>query len=451
VEKININIITAMTIMMRLNNSISLRRLLYTLVLVFYIGSLNAQQVPTPAPAQSAPYYISGAIAHIGNGQVIENAVLAFYDGKITFVGSAAQASSFDLSDYLEIKARGQHLYPAFIAPATNLGLVDIGAVRATRDFDEVGAIIPNVRSLIAYNTDSPIIPTVRSQGILLAQVAPQGGRVSGTSSIVQLDAWNWEDAAYLPDDGIFMNWPSRFSFTWRTRSYSLNDKYEEQVTELRDYFTEAKAYQDNPSTEKTNLRFEAMKPLFSKKSKLYVNARLAKEILHAIQFAKDMDVQLVIVDGRDSWMVTEQLKQNNVPVILRATQSLPGRTDSDIDQPFKTPAILQEKGIPFCFSQSGFWQQRNLAFQAGQAVGFGLEYEQAIAALTKNTAEILGIEDRTGTLEVGKDANFFICANDVLDVRTSEVTQAFIQGRNINLDNVQKQLYRKFQAKYGW
>jgi imidazolonepropionase-like amidohydrolase len=191
------------------------------------------------------------------------------------------------------------------------------------------------------------------------------------------------------------------------------------------------------------------MRGLFSKAQKLYINAQNTREILNVLSFAKEMDIMVVIVDGRDSWMVADELKAANVPVILRATQSLPARTDSDIDQPFKTPAILAEKGVTFCFSQSGFWQQRNLAFQAGQAVGFGLEYEDAIAALSKNTAEILGIAGRTGTIEVGKDANLFICEGDVLDVRTSIVSQAFIQGRSVNLDNVQRRLYRKFKAKY--
>ena len=424
----------------------------YILGILFTFGLLGTlygqDQAPPPAPAQSTPFYIEGATAHLGNGQRIDNSIIAFSGGRITHVGTKT-SQSIDLSSYTRIDATGKHVYPAFIAPATTLGLVDISAVRATKDFDETGAINPNVRSIIAYNTDSPIIPTIRSRGILLAQVSPQGGRVSGTSSVVQLDAWNWEDAAYKIDDGIFVNWPRLFKFTWRTRSFSTNDKYTDEVKELKDYFTEAKAYADNPKPTKVNLKFEAMRGLFNKEQKLYVNAQKAKEILNVLSLAEEMGIMVVIVDGRDSWMVADELKAANVPVILRATQSLPSRTDSDIDQPFKTPVMLAEKGVTFCFSQSGFWQQRNLAFQAGQAVGFGLEYEDAIAALSKHTAEILGIANRTGTLEVGKDANLFICDGDVLDVRTSVVSQAFIQGRSVNLDNVQERLYRKFKSKY--
>jgi hypothetical protein len=216
------------------------------------LGSLNGQdQAPPPAPAQTTPFYIEGATAHLGNGQRIENSIIAFSEGRITHVGTKT-SQSIDLSKYKRIEATGKHVYPAFIAPATTLGLVDISAVRATRDYDEAGAINPNVRSIIAYNTDSPIIPTIRSRGILLAQVSPQGGRVSGTSSIVQLDAWNWEDAAYKMDDGIFLNWPRSFKFTWQTRSFSSNEKYADEVKELEDYFIEAKAYAENPALRKS-------------------------------------------------------------------------------------------------------------------------------------------------------------------------------------------------------
>ncbi|MCB9288028.1 MAG: amidohydrolase family protein [Lewinellaceae bacterium] len=411
-------------------------------------GTLPAQ-VPSPAPAQQKPLLITGGTAHIGNGRVVENSAIIIEDGKITFAEESAILPRRDYTGFQRIDAAGKHIYPGLIAPATNLGLVDIGAVRATRDYNEVGSINPNVRSIIAYNTDSPIIPTVRSQGVLLAQVAPQGGRIPGMSSIVQLDAWNWEDAAYSTDDGIFLNWPGLFSYSWSERSRTKNEDYSKQVEELRQFFLEARAYAALPEPSRTNLRFEAMKPLFSGERRLYIEAEDAKEITHAVHFAGEFGIRAVIVDGRDAWMVAELLKENDVPVILRETQSLPNRIDSDVDQPFKTPAMLKEAGVLFCFSADGFWQQRNLAFQAGQAVGYGLGREEALAGLTSNTAKILGIEKRTGTLEADKDANLIICSGDLLDVRSSQVEMAFIQGRAINLDNQQKALYRKFKAKY--
>ena len=406
-----------------------------------------AGQTPAPAPAQQQPVYIYGATAHLGNGQVIENSAIAFDKGKITFVGEAGNLREGE--GHLRINATGKHIYPGFIAPATNLGLVDIEAVRATRDFREVGSMNPNVRSLIAYNTDSEIIPTVRCRGVLLAQVRPEGGRISGLSSVVQLDAWNWEDAAYRADDGLFLNWPGLASYNRREQRLSTNKEYEKQVQEVRDFFAEAKAYLDNPAPAKDNLKYDALRPVLEGKTRLYVQAQEAREIMNAVQLAAEFNMKLAIVDGRDAWMVADMLNAHDVAVVLRATQSLPARVDSDVDQPFKTPALLQQAGLLFCFGMDGFWEQRNLPFQAGQAVGYGLDYEQAVAALTSNTARILGIGDRTGTLEVGKDANLFISEGDALDIRSSQLIRAFIQGREINLDNKQKALYRKFKAKY--
>lgn len=417
-------------------------------IILVWAGGLQGQ-VPMPAQTQLRPTYIVGATAHLGNGQVIENSIIAFEEGKLTIVASPENLPRVNMSRYQIIEARGKHVYPGFIGMSTQLGLVEIGQVRASRDDVEVGQLNPSVRSLIAYNTDSEVTPTVRSQGVLLAQVVPQGGRISGQSSVVQLDAWNWEDAAVKVDDGIHMNWPSLYRFSFRQRSFSKNENYDTQVQEMHDFFREAKAYCQKPEHDQKNLKFEAMRGLFDNSQPLYIHTNIAATISQSIVFAEQYGVSPVIVGGRDAWMVSSLLKEKNVPVVLRETHNLPASADSDIDQPFKTPAQLQEAGILFCLSSGGSWTLRNLAFQAGQAVGFGLEYENAISALTLNAAKILGIADRVGSLEQGKDATLFICEGDVLDMRTSKVTHAFIEGREINLENKQKVLYEKFKTKY--
>ncbi len=425
---------------------IILSALTCTCFLFFTIKS-GAQHVPAPAPPQTQPVLIKGATAHLGNGEVIENSLVAFERGKITFVGHATVKRGFP--NHKEIAAAGKHLYPGFIAPNTTLGLNEIGAISATRDYDEIGSINPNIRSIVAYNTDSEVIPTVRSTGVLLAETTPQGGRISGTSSIVQLDAWNWEDAAYCTDCAIHLNWPSATSYNFRQHRVSKNEKYAGQVQEVEAYFQLAEAYSQKDEVATPNLRFEAMNGLFDGSKKIFIHADDVVAIQEAVLAMEKFNLTPTIVGGRDSWMVTDFLKEHNVPVVIRSTQSLPRRVDSDIDQPFKTPAALQDAGLLWCFQHKQYWQQRNLAFQAGQAVGFGLDYEDAIRALTSSTAKILGIDQTVGTIETGKDATLFISDGDVLDMRTSKVTNAFIQGREINLDNKQEMLYRKFQQKY--
>ena len=417
------------------------------IALSLFTVQLAAQHVPAPAPTQTQPILITGATAHLGNGQVIENSIVAFEAGKITFVGNATVKRGFP--NHREITADGKHLYPGFIAPNSTLGLVEIGQVNATHDENELGDINPNIRSIIAYNTDSEVIPTVRSMGVLMAETTPQGGRISGTSSIVQLDAWNWEDAAYAIDYAVHLNWPRASTFSFRERRVSKNEKYAEQVQEIEDYFKLAEAYNRKAPSTQTNLRFEAMNGLFDGTKKLFIHADDVTAIQEAVLLSEKFDITPIIVGARDSWMVTNFLKSHNVPIVIGSTQSLPSREDDDVDQPFKTPAMLQSAGILWCFQHEEYWQQRNLPFQAGQAVGFGLAYEDAIQALTSSTAKIMDIDKRVGTIETGKDATLFISEGDVLDMRTSKVVNAFIQGREINLDNKQEMLYRKFQQKY--
>jgi imidazolonepropionase-like amidohydrolase len=421
------------------------------LILIIAFGGSKVFAQQTPAPPQSQPIIITGAVAHIGNGQVIENSAIAFEEGKITLVADARLIRIDGSKNYKTIDATGKHVYPGFIAPNTTVGLVEVSAVRATRDYSEVGQMNPNIRSIIAYNTDSKVTPTIRSNGVLLAQITPRSGRISGSSSIVELDAWNWEDALYREGIGIHLNWPSMFS---RSRGNNVevinkNKNYDKQIQELEAFFEQAQAFSKKKEVKTENLKFEAMRGLFDKSKKLFVHTNRAKTIMESTLFAKKYGVDIVIVGGRDSWRITEFLKENKVPVIIRSTQSLPGSEDEDIDQPFKTPVQLHEAGVLFCFSHSGFDTQRNLPFQAGQAVGFGLEYEEAIKSLSLNTAKILGIDQSVGSLEEGKDATLFISEGDVLDMRACKVVYAFIRGKEIDLDNKQKALYRKFKAKY--
>ena len=414
-------------------------------LILFLLMQINLFAQQTPAAVQSEAILITGATAHLGNGEVIANSVIAFENGKLTLVGDATRVR-IDPSNYQQIiDASGKHVYPGFIAPNTTLGLIEIEAVRATNDTREVGYFNPSLRSIIAYNTDSDITPTVRSNGVLMAQVVPQGGTVSGQSSVVQLDAWNWEDAAYATDNGMHLRWPRMYSW-WGNEK---NKDYDKQKAEIENTLKEALAYTKKTKPAKTNLKLEAMAGLFDKSKTLYVHANSAKSITEAVLFAKEYDLRMVIVGGKDAWMLTDLLKKNNVPVIIGDTHSLPSRTDSDIDEPFKTALIFQEAGVLYCFSMGGAWQQRNLPFQAGQAVGYGLDKEDAITALTLNTAKILNIDKTAGSLQEGKDATFFVSEGDALDMRTCKVTHAFINGRAIDLDNKQKALYRKFKAKY--
>ncbi|WP_257668737.1 amidohydrolase family protein [Parapedobacter tibetensis] len=429
----------------------TIKYMLSAITLLLVMDVAEAQPTIYPAKAQEKPIAITGATIHVGNGDVIEQGTLLFDQGKITYVGG-----NTTIPDGTEIvDAQGKHLYPGFIAPNTNLGLVEISSVRATVDFGEVGENNAHVRALIAYNTDSKVINTLRSNGILLAQITPQDGLVSGQSSIVQLDAWNWEDAAYKIDEGIHINWPTvrfgRFGGGGGgTNPNAQKERVEQEIAELENYLMEAKAYAELGSNRTTNARFEAFRAVFSGKRKVYVHANKATDIIASIYALKRLGINPVLVGGTEAHLVTDVLTDNRVSVIINQSHALPSGTDVDVYLPYKQAKLLTDAGILVAYSIDGFWQQRNLPFMAGTAAAYGLDKEQALATITSNTAKILGIDDKTGTLEVGKDANLFISHGDALDMLGNTVERAFIQGRGIDLNDLHKQLFERYEYKYG-
>lgn len=422
-----------------------------SLLFGFFIVPAFAQDDIYPAPKQSGIIAITNATVHVGNGQVLENATVIITDGKIAAVGNNVTVPAGATS----INAQGKQVYPGLILTNTNLGLVEVPSVRATSDVQELGELNPNVRSIVAYNTDSKIINVLRANGILLANIVPEGGVISGSSSVVQLDAWNAEDAMYKTDAGIHFRMPPLLPRPRAaTASQAQPDPVKqglEQVDRAKAFFREAAAYNATTDHDVQNLKFAAVKGLYDKSKKLYVHANTVKQMLVALDFVNEFHFDVVIVGGSDSWQIAGLLKQNNVAVILNQMHDLPTLPDDAVDQPYKTPAQLQQAGVLFAINDAdGQTRGRNLPFNAGTAAAYGLSKEQALQAITLNAAKIIGISDRTGSIEVGKDANLIISTGDILDMRTSNVTDAFIQGRKIDLNNKQKQLAERYRQKYG-
>lgn len=425
---------------------------IYILGLSLCSTALRAQETVYPAKPQQGLVFLRNATIHVGNGQVIQNGTIGFNNGKIMAVGANVPIPAGDVKVF---DADGQHIYPGLIAPESNLGLTEVESVRATNDYEEVGEINPSVRSIVSYNTDSKVIATLRTNGILLAQVVPQGGLLSGSSSVVQLDAWNWEDAAYKTDNGIHFFMPrlmpraNPFGGAAAGPATDAVKAAMEKITSVKSFLREARAYAAGGQHAETNLKYAAVKGLFNKSQKLFIHADLVKELIVAADFAKEFDIDVVIVGGTDAWMITDVLKKYSIPVILSQPHSLPVMADDDVDQPYKTPAQLQKAGVLFCISNEGFWQQRNLPFNAGTAGAYGMTKEEALSAITLNAAKILGIADKTGSLEVGKDANIVVSTGDILDMKSSVITRAYIQGREVSLEDKHKQLYERYKYKY--
>ena len=424
------------------------------LLLTFLSASLSyAQQ--TPAPKQTKTIAILGATAHLGNGSEIENSIIIIKDGNIETIAKTT-IDKIDTSSMEVIDASGKHVYPGFIVPNSTLGLVEIDAVRATNDDDEIGGMIPHIRSIIAYNAESKIVESMRPNGVLLGQITPRGGRISGTSSIVQFDAWNWEDATVKADDGIHMNWPSSYTrgrwWLGEDSGLKLNEKYSEQIAEVTSFFNGTKAYSAGDKVS-VNLPYKATQGLFDGTKKLYIHVNDEKGIIDAINFTKDNKISnMVIVGGADAYKVADLLKQNNIPLLLQRIHSTPDNEDDDYDLPFKMAKLLVDKGVLVGLETSGQMERmnsRNLPFYAGTTVAYGLSKAKALQLITLNTAKILGIDDTYGSLEVGKSATLFISEGDALDMRTNQLTHAFIDGRSISLETHQTELRHRYDDKY--
>jgi imidazolonepropionase-like amidohydrolase len=426
-------------------------RAVYIFLLLMIANTAISQEVPTPAPKQSKKICVKGGTLHVGDGRILNDAIVCFDNGVFTEVFSASTIKTDETIGKV-IDVNGKHIYPGFIAMNTTLGLTEIESVRATNDMYETGAFNPNARSVIAFNTDSRIIPTVRSNGVLYAQTTPQGGRIAGSSSLVQLDAWNWQDAIVQEDDGIFAKWPEMYiqkGWWAEPGSSEVNEKYEEQCRELKNYLYEAKSYCFSKN-QKKNIRFEAFRKVFERKANLYVDVNFVLEIKQAITLAQELGIDIVIVGGYDSYLIADELAEKKVPVILSPPHSLPNRPDSDIKQPYKTASLLQKAGVLFAISIGSSWQERNLPFQAGTAVAYGLDKEAALSAISYNPAKIMKVADKVGTIEKGKAASFIIVDGDVLDVKSSSVVMGFIDGRQIDLTNKQTELSDKYLKKYN-
>lgn len=405
--------------------------------------------------AQAKRILLTNGFLHVGNGQTMESALVGIVDGKITIVQNSL-ATTINKKEWdTIINLNGQHIYPAFVAPNSTLGLTEIDAVRATRDYDDVGELNPHVRTQIAYNAESRVIETVKTNGVLITQATPRGGTISGTSSVMFLSGWNWEDATILKDDGIHLNWPSSTEgggWWAEPAPKKRNENYEAEKTKINEFFQLAATYAKakNPTVD---LRLEAMKACFTGGKRVFFHADELQQILDIMDFVKEFNIKFpVLVGGYDAHLIGKRFKDANIPVMLTRVHSLPELDEDAVDLPFKLPFLLNQQGIKFCLQNSGDMETmnaRNIPFLAGTAMAYGLTEEEALRAISLSTCEILGIDKKFGSIEVGKSATLFVSAGPALDMRTNNVSLILVDGKFQSATNFQTELYNKYKRKY--
>lgn len=421
-----------------------------TIVILLLATAVLAHDYLPGAP-QSAPILLKGGTLYTITDGVLESTDLLFDNGHITMIGKNLDAPAN--AEVIDIT--GKRVYPGLIDAGSVVGLIEIGAVRATNDRSEVGRIHPEVQAHVAYNPDSEIIPSVRVSGVTTALIVPQGGVLSGRSSLINLDGWTWEDAAAKVNVGIHLNWPRQriVKAWWMEESAEQQKKNNARNRkEMEQAFKDARAYYHARLTDPTmniDLRWEALMPLFRHEVPLFVRADDYRQIEQALEFARENDLRMVLVGGRDAWMLADLLRDRQIPVVLGRVQSLPGREDEPYDLAYRLPALLADAGVKICFSSEfSATGSRNLPFQAGEAVAFGLSEVDALRGLTLSAAEICSADDSLGSLEIGKQATLFVSDGDILDPLGNHVVLEYIEGKQVVLDNKHRELYRKYRAR---
>jgi imidazolonepropionase-like amidohydrolase len=417
--------------------------------------ALASDQIP--APAQSRPIAVVGAAIHPVSGPDVPDGTILFDRGKITAIGTGIPVPP----GAQVIDGRGRHVYPGLISADTYLGLTEIGAIRASNDYTETGRINPNVRAETAVNPESELIPVTRSNGILLTVVAPRGPLVAGLSALMRLDGWTWEEMTLKAPAALNVFWPSMIIrrgpgvVPGEEEQRAARDR---QLEELKGAFRDARAYrrakltsgQAGGARHDSDRRWEAMVPVLEGKVPVVVWANEIQQIQAAVAWAEAESLRVIIGGGHDSWRVAGLLREKHIPVIVGGTHRLPDRRFEAYDTPFTLPAKLAEAGVPFAImSPDEAPHARNLPYEAATAAAYGLPKDAALKAITLSPAQIFGIADRVGSLEVGKDATLIVTTGDPLEIRT-QVEEAFIEGRRIDLSNKQTELYRKYRVKYG-
>ena len=409
-----------------------------------------------PGAPQEHPIALVGGVIHPVSGPEIRDGVLLFDKGKITAVGKDVPLPA----DVERIELDGRHVYPGFIDAFTQLGLVEIPMVKATADQNETGRINPNVKAHVAVNPDSETIPIARSGGVLTALSIPGGGLVTGTSSLIQLDGWTTEDMTLKPVCGVHVRWPQMAPIHTWWQEMSAQEQLQSRdkaLVELFEALADARAYYRHRQTQKNgagrlhdyDARWEAFTPVFEGRAPLVVDADEIQQIQSAVALCEQENLKLVIAGGYDAPDCAELLKKHQVPVIVGGIHRLPRRLDDPYDAPFTLPARLRDAGVAFCISSAERPSMvRNLAHHAGTAAAFGLSPEEAVRAITLSAAEILGVADRLGSLEAGKDATLIVVSGDPLEVPT-QVEMAFIEGRKVPLGDRQTRLWEKYKEKY--
>jgi len=407
-------------------------------------------------PAAGAPaetLLLRGATVHtVTHGTLAPGDVLVS-DGRIAAVGTRLEVAA----DHF-INLAGLHLFPGLVSASTDLGLVEISAVRASVDAEETGEFTPEIESWTAVNPDSELIPVSRANGITHFVPVPRGSLIAGTSAMMAARGWTIEDMTIRRRTAMHLFWPDHSLSVPGPNASEKTKPLDEQARERAErvrtidrFFADAEAWEKRAPGSPAVPAWEAMLPVVRGELPLIVHAQGLREIRAALKWsATHPRLRLIIEGGRDAWMLASELAQRKIPVIYSEVFALPGQSSDAYDLQFRAPSVLEKAGVTVAISdgvRDRASNQRNLPYGAAQAVAFGLSRQAALAAITLVPAQLHGLGDTLGSIDIGKDASLFAATGDILDIR-SQVKHLWISGTEQSLASRHTRLAERYRSR---
>jgi imidazolonepropionase-like amidohydrolase len=426
-----------------------LMKILCIIILLITATPLLAQ---ITEKAEFGKFALTGGTIHTVTNGVIENGILLIDGNKISFIGTNAKISN----DYVVIDVTGKQVYPGLIDAGTSLGLIEISAVPVTVDNAEVGSINPHMRAFTAINPNSAAIAVTRVEGVTTVLSNPASGVISGKSTLINLYGYSPDSMAVKADAGLFVNWPvSRRRGNWDQRTDDeIQKEFEKSLNDLNTFLEDVRFYhkmvsmhQVDPSLRKPsrNIPFESMIPVILGELPIILSVDREDDILKAIEWSKTQpELRFIFSSVSEGWRVASQLAQANIPVIVGPILRLPSRDHDHYESAYRNPSLMSKAGVRVALMTGNTENVRNLPFNAGYAATYGMGREEALRSITLTPAELFGVQDKLGSLEVGKIANIVVSNGDILETM-STVEHVFINGYKIPLSSRHTQLFDQF------
>jgi imidazolonepropionase-like amidohydrolase len=416
--------------------------------------------------ADSNSVLIRNVTVHPVTGPDVENGSVLVVDGKIEEVGRKLAARS----GVRVVDGHGLHLYPGLINAATNVGLAEIESVRDSIDLDEIGEFNPDLRAEVVFNPSSEHIPVTRAAGITSVVTLPSDGSrgrasggnvIAGQGALMHLDGWTWEEMAVKPSVVMDMVFPeigsARPQFPGAPggsgdRTFAEEEKqYHEQMREISQFLEDVRRYKKAKDAGepdfRPDLKLESMLRVIDGTQPLFVRAEKERMIKDAIAFADKEKVKIIIAGPEEIGSTGLLLKEHKIPVILGKVLALPEHDDDPYDAAYTLPNEFYKAGVKICFGTFDVEFARNVPLEAAQAAAFGLPKDEALKAITINSAEILGVGSQIGSIEKGKIADLILTDGDPMEARTN-IKQMFIAGREVSLESRHTREYEHWMKR---